>query len=199
VRSFSDGGEKFLRRIYDTLCNHPTVFNKTLFIVTFDEHGGTYDHVPPSTNAPVPDTKSADFNRYDVRVPTLLITPWVTPGTVFRGPWYPGASANVLRFDHTSMLATLMKWKNIPYQRSTDPGWLLARTAVAPTFEAAITNRKNATWPDVRLFDCHDLEEKLGETTMPRRAIRSRSCASRTCRPRIPSTSRSSPESKRTS
>lgn len=164
-------GEKFLRRIYDTLRKHPTVFNKTLFIVTFDEHGGTYDHIPPPTNAPVPDTKSADFNRYGVRVPTLLITPWVSPGTVFRGPWYPAASGKVLPFDHTSVLATLMKWKNIQYKKATDRGWLRARTAVAPTFEDVITNRKNATWPDVRLFDCHDLEEKLGETTMPRRAI----------------------------
>lgn len=164
-------GEKFLRRMYDTLRSRPEVFAKTLFIVTFDEHGGTYDHITPPTNAPVPDPLSNDFNRYGVRVPTLLISPWVTPGTVFRGPWYPGASNNALPFDHTSVLATLMDWQNIPYNRVVDRGWLHARTAVAPTFEDVITNVKNTTWPDTQLFDCSTLADPLGATKIPRASI----------------------------
>jgi phospholipase C len=165
-------GEKFLRRIYDTLRAHPAVFNKTLFIVTFDEHGGTYDHITPPTNAPVPDTQSHEFSRYGLRVPTLLITPWVAPGTVFRGPWYPAGPRNDLPFDHTSVLATLMKWKNIPYTRPTDAGWLRARTAVAPTFENVIGNQKTTSWPSVHLYECSIAEgATLGQTGIPRTAI----------------------------
>ena len=163
-------GEKFLKRIYDALRGNPTVFNKTLFIVTFDEHGGCYDHVTPPENAPVPDDQSKDFNRYGVRVPTLLISPWVKPGTVFRGPWYPGASNNVLPYDHTSVLATLMNWKNIDYKSPTCPGWLLKRTAVAPTFEEVITNQKTSSWPDVKLFSC-SVTDTLANTGAPRSAI----------------------------
>ncbi|MCU1246106.1 MAG: phosphoesterase family protein, partial [Acidobacteria bacterium] len=163
-------GEKFLRHIYDILRSHPKVFKKSLLIVTFDEHGGTYDHVPPPTNAPVPDTDSPDFTRYGVRVPTLLISPWVQPGTVFRGPWYPGAPASSLPFDHTSVLATLMKWREIPYQAG-QLGYLRDRTAVAPTFEDVITNVMNASWPELRLPGCHDLGATFAATGVPRSAI----------------------------
>jgi len=162
-------GEKFLKKIYDTLLAYPAVFSKTLFIVTFDEHGGTYDHIPPPP-APKPDGLSDCFIRYGVRVPTLLITPWVAPGTVFRGPWYPGAS-NALPFDHTSMLATLMKWQGIPYSQPADRGFLRLRTAVAPTFESAIINQKNASWPQVSPYDCSIFSEMLGQTSMPRTAL----------------------------
>ena len=55
-----------------------------LFIITFDEHGGTWDHVPPRpTVAPDDSASTFDFTTLGVRVPTILVSPYVAPGTVF--------------------------------------------------------------------------------------------------------------------
>jgi hypothetical protein len=75
-------GEALIKRIYTALRNSPQ-WNSTLFIVTFDEHGGFYDHVTPPMNVPNPDGLNADdpvyfgFDRLGVRVPTLMISPWI--------------------------------------------------------------------------------------------------------------------------
>jgi len=154
-------GETFLQRVYDKLIANPAVFRKTLFIVTFDEHGGTYDHVLPPA-APPPDEDSLDFNRYGVRVPTLLISPWVPPGCVFRaGVHYPG---QLLPYDHTSVLKTIMNWLTIPHGGPGDVGWLGIRTSMTSSFEEVITNTRNDAWPRVTPYWCHDLKE--GEPRM---------------------------------
>jgi phospholipase C len=58
-----------------------------LFIITFDEHGGFYDHVPTPLNVPPPGDGEKSyplpgvlFNRLGIRIPTLLISPWVPKG-----------------------------------------------------------------------------------------------------------------------
>ena len=88
-------------------------WNETLLIITFDEHGGTYDHVLPPTGAATPD-KASDpgqngfrFDRFGVRVPTILVSPWIEAGTVFR-------SNTATPLDHTSILATVRDWLGIP-------------------------------------------------------------------------------------
>ena len=59
-----------------------------MFIITFDEHGGFYDHVPPPMNVPNPDGLYATdpvlfkFDRLGVRVPTLMISPWINKVTI---------------------------------------------------------------------------------------------------------------------
>jgi phospholipase C len=151
-------GEKFLARIYHALASNPAVFNKTLLIVTFDEHGGTFDHVPPPPAIdPVNICPPYVFGRYGVRVPTLLISPCVPGGSVFRAGYYPEAQSQTLPYDHTSVLATLMKWRNIPYTSPADKGWLGLRTASAPTFENVIGPPANTNRPAVAPFDCSDL------------------------------------------
>lgn len=155
-------GEALLQEIFETLTGNPEVWKQTLFIVTFDEHGGTYDHILPPTNAPQPDANrhtnpDFDFTRYGVRVPTLLISPWVTPGTVFRAGYFPETTdPRALPFDHTSVLATLCQWKGIDYQ---DPSgkpelYLGKRTAVAPTFFDVITDTENDILPSLELPGC---------------------------------------------
>lgn len=134
-------GEIFLHKIYKALRNSPK-WDKTLLIVNFDEHGGTYDHVPPPTNASKPDDSpsSFDFKRFGVRVPFLLISPWIKNNTVIRPD--PAGCAQVLPFDHTSILATLCKWKQIPYMSpgNTIEYELGERTRSAPTFEHVFSN-----------------------------------------------------------
>ncbi len=98
-------GEQFLHDVYYTLLGSP-VWQKTLLIITYDEHGGCFDHVPPPENAVAPDNSTGElgfsFTRFGPRVPTVLVSPLIPAGTVFRtnGP---------TPFDHTSILSTVEK------------------------------------------------------------------------------------------
>jgi phospholipase C len=121
-------GEQLIHDVYYALRNGPA-WNETLLIVVYDEHGGCYDHVPPPTNAVPPDATAGeygfDFKRFGPRVPALLISPWIAPGTVFRVP------AGAMPFDHTSILKTVeLRW-NLPA--------LTARDAAAPDVGGVLT------------------------------------------------------------
>jgi phospholipase C len=98
-------GERLIARCYDALRNGAG-WERTLFIVTYDEHGGTYDHVPPP-DAVSPDDASPDgfrFDRYGVRVPAVVISPWIPAGSIVRPP-----AGSKYPFDHASVLSTLRK------------------------------------------------------------------------------------------
>jgi phospholipase C len=106
-------GENFIKGIYEAVRNSPQ-WESTLFILTFDEHGGFGDHVPPPVNVPAgdgllytetaPDGKNItfDFKRLGVRVPTLLISPWVSKGVVEKK-----GRNNGREYTHTSILKFL--------------------------------------------------------------------------------------------
>ena len=103
-------GETLLNQIYGILSKYPDTFAKTLFVVTYDEHGGLYDHVPPP-GAVSPFAAPVDnfpYDRYGVRVPTLFINPRITPGTVYP-PREPGAPVAVPPHDHTSLIQTVLQ------------------------------------------------------------------------------------------
>jgi phospholipase C len=96
-------GEKLIYDVYQALRTNADTWNSTLLIVTYDEHGGNYDHVVPPETATPPDDHLGDidhfdFKRFGVRVPALLISPWVKKGSVFR----TGAGKEI---DHTAVLA----------------------------------------------------------------------------------------------
>jgi phospholipase C len=96
-------GEQLIYDVYSTLRAGPG-WEDTLLLITYDEHGGNYDHVPPPANATPPDGlvgefDDFDFRRFGVRIPVLLISPRIAAGTVFR---VPNGS-----IDHTSVLKTL--------------------------------------------------------------------------------------------
>ena len=87
-------GQDFLADIYNTLISNTELWSKTMMIVTYDEHGGFFDHVPPLN---IPANAGDQFFPYSgVRVPAFVISPHVEPGTVFQGP-----------LDHTSILQLL--------------------------------------------------------------------------------------------
>ncbi len=121
-------GEQLLAETYRAVRDGPA-WHKTLLVVTYDEHGGCYDHVSPPWGATPPDDSAGeygfDFTRFGPRVPTVLVSPLIPPGTVHRPP--PGSAP----FDHTSVLATLER------RFGLDP--LTARDAAAPHVGGALT------------------------------------------------------------
>ncbi len=93
-------GEALIANVYNALRANEELWASTLFVLLYDEHGGFFDHVPPpATVAPDGNTKQFAFTQLGVRVPALLISPWVDPGV------FPTV------LDHTSLLKYLTdKW-----------------------------------------------------------------------------------------
>jgi phospholipase C len=125
----TNGGEQFLHRVYDAVRSSPQ-WHETLLIITFDEHGGTYDHVAPAWGAINPDglhgEKFFNFDLFGARVPTILVSPYVPASTVFRPP-----ASSPFPFDHTSFIKTLLLWAGVDLEKVQ----LGARMPQAPTFE----------------------------------------------------------------
>ena len=122
-------GEQFIHDVYQAVSTGRD-WEQTLLLITYDEHGGCYDHVPPPWNATPPDPESNPgeagfcFNRFGVRVPALLISPYIEAGTVFR-------STTSVPYDHTSILATILRdWLNTPSNKMLRS----ARIKAAPGF-----------------------------------------------------------------
>ncbi|MBV9304064.1 MAG: hypothetical protein JOY62_11545 [Acidobacteriaceae bacterium] len=94
-------GEQLIANVYNILRANEELWQSTLFVLLYDEHGGFFDHVaPPPTIAPDDNTNKFAFNQLGVRVPALLISVWVDPG-VFHAT-----------LDHTSLLRYLTdKWQ----------------------------------------------------------------------------------------
>lgn len=139
-------GENLIADVYEALRAGPG-WPQTLLIITYDEHGGYFDHVsPPATGVANPDGINSptaldlqnakanpqqygylakpeyvfDFNRLGLRVPTVLVSPWVPSGSVLGSP-----------LQHTSILATLRDLYGI--------GTLTQRDAQAASFASALS------------------------------------------------------------
>ncbi len=122
-------GEKLLYDVYQALRSGPA-WGQTLLIITYDEHGGNYDHVHPATGAIAPDgvigPSGFDFTRFGVRVPAVLVSPLIPEGTILHAP-----SDGRPPFDHTSIIATLRARFGI--------GALGSRDAAAPDLGSILT------------------------------------------------------------
>jgi phospholipase C len=137
------GGEALLKKVYDAVRsssspNGSNAFN-TLLLVTFDENGGTYDHVPPPSvarpdpSAP-PGQLGFSFDRSGVRVPTIAVSAWIPERTVVNE-----------EFRHTSVIRTLReRWSlGKPFT---------GRDAVARDLTSVFTldaPRNPAAWPEL--------------------------------------------------
>lgn len=80
-------GQKLVKEVYEALRSSPQ-WNGSLLIITYDEHGGFYDHVKtPYVGVPSPDGNKGPgpfffgFDRLGVRVPTIMVSPWIKKGT----------------------------------------------------------------------------------------------------------------------
>ncbi|KAK9279191.1 hypothetical protein L1049_012869 [Liquidambar formosana] len=125
-------GQKFVKEVYEILRSSPQ-WKEMAVLITYDEHGGFYDHVPtPVSGVPNPDGIIGPdpyyfrFDRLGIRVPTILISPWVEKGTVIHEPTRPTPHS---QFEHSSVPATVKKLFNL------QSNFLTKRDAWAGTFE----------------------------------------------------------------
>lgn len=100
-------GEQLMFDVYQAIRNGKN-WERSLLIITYDEHGGCYDHVPPPQAAtPDPNHPAGQydfkFDRLGVRLPTVLISPYIEAGTVVH-----------TLFDHTSIIKTVTNRWNLP-------------------------------------------------------------------------------------
>lgn len=116
--------EHLIGRVYSALRRSP-LWSKSLLLILYDEHGGLFDHVPPPTALPSTGVGEYgfDFTAAGVRVPCLIVSPLVGRGSV----WRPSDGSFV---DHTSLVATVLRWKEL------EP--LSARDAAAADVWAAL-------------------------------------------------------------
>lgn len=135
-------GELFLQQVYNAL-RGSSYWASSLLIITYDEHGGLYDHVvppevPPKAVPPGPNIPPAgdlgdsvsdgfNFNVYGGRVPAIIVSPFVGAGTTITPP--PGFPP----FDHASILKTV--WDCFGISDS-----LTFRDAVAPSLYQALSS-----------------------------------------------------------
>ncbi|KAL5724862.1 phospholipase C [Ranunculus cassubicifolius] len=149
-------GQNFVKKVYEALRSSPQ-WNEMLFIIVYDEHGGFYDHVPtPSSGVPTPDDIDGPapsffkFDRLGVRVPCIMISPWIEKGTVLHGPSGPYPNSE---FEHSSIPATVKKIFNLNE-------FLTKRDAWAGTFETVITRTSPRTDCPLTLPDAEKIREE---------------------------------------
>jgi phospholipase C len=124
-------GQALLADIYNIVVGNADRWQKTLMIVTYDEHGGFFDHVPPP---PIPCTVAGvQFTTAGVRVPAFVISPYVAPGSTFSGT-----------LDHTSFLQLLADRFNAGQTYSAA---VAARQSYLVALSSALTGPRAAAGP----------------------------------------------------
>jgi phospholipase C len=123
-------GEKLMADLYNMVKASPA-FEETLLIITYDEHGGCYDHVAPPGGAKNPDpanTPGQDgflFNRFGVRVPCVVISPLIKKGLIARPDGF-------VPYDHSSVIRTVQNCFKLT-------GSLTERDKAAPDFSGMLS------------------------------------------------------------
>jgi len=155
-------GEHLVWDVYNSIFTNEHYKDNTLLIITFDEHGGCFDHVAPPPHHPItkenevvpphPNVKGQkdfDFKRLGVRVPMIMVSSHIQPNTIMNE-----------RYDHSSFIKTVCtKWK-MPH--------LTDRDLHANSFEGVFTPHKRDFPPikepkissrDESEYDNHPLHE----------------------------------------
>jgi phospholipase C len=136
-------GQDLVLAIYDALAASPQ-WERSLLVIVYDENGGFYDHVPPP---PAADDDPDTFGRYGVRVPAIIVSPWIEPRT-----------ASHSLFDHTSIIKTILsRFCPDALQRPQGAGERRAGLGLGPQY------------PGLRVAQASHLGELLTRTT-PRAA-----------------------------
>lgn len=135
-------GEVLLADLYTSIKNSASTQGSnainTILLVTFDEHGGTYDHVPPPralppSGKPEKGEMGFTFDRLGLRVPTLMISAYTRSGTIVNAEMH-----------HSDVVRTLTQRHGLPHLSNRDK----TGTSILNGVNLA-TPRQPALWPDV--------------------------------------------------
>jgi phospholipase C len=147
-------GELFIASVYNAIKQNPDLWASTALLVTYDEHGGIYDHVVPPSCTPDQFTASANdtgtgmpfaFDRLGVRVPAILVSPWIPKGTVVNRV-----------FDHASIPGTATKFFLGNYSPRS-PREINADVFIEPRVDPVDPDRNLLSLATMRT-DCPDFE-----------------------------------------
>jgi phospholipase C len=148
-------GEVFIASVYQAIKNNPQLWESTALLITYDEHGGIFDHVPPPKCAADKFTADANatgtgaafhFDRLGVRVPTILVSPWIPKGKVVDRV-----------FDHASIPATVTKFFLADYAGDRSPREINADVFIEPQ-GANVDPTRNVLSLDQMRNDCPDFD-----------------------------------------
>jgi phospholipase C len=135
--------ERLLGRVYTALRRSP-LWERSLLLVFYDEHGGFFDHVRPPSGVPSPGDGAYgfDFTRLGVRVPSLIVSPFAPRGGTFR-PQDGGF------LDHTALIATVLRQRGLPALTARDGAaadvWA-ALSEAAPRTDDETTVKQVSAW-----------------------------------------------------
>jgi phospholipase C len=141
--------DQLIADVYETLRSNAALFERTLLLITYDEHGGLFDHVRPPTGVASPGGRPGlgarilrwlwyrkaarfDFTMLGVRVPAVVVSPFV-----------PANRISDQVYDHASVPATLRAL----FAPHAEP--LNARDANAVTFHSLLTLPTARTGPEL--------------------------------------------------
>jgi phospholipase C len=155
-------GETLIHDVYKALTSNQDTWQSTLLVIVYDEHGGLFDHVPPPPAVSPDGIPSVNppfaFDRLGVRVPAVLVSPYIAQGTII----------NDRVFDHASLAATAQ-------QIFLGPGWrdggLTNRDRQANTFEGVLTLANPRAANEVDISGKHQLAIAGRPLNMTDRAI----------------------------
>ena len=117
-------GERLIANTYNAIRTNQELWETTALLIVYDEHGGIYDHVVPPAcesdgyTAPANKTGTGEpfkFDRLGVRVPAILVSPYVPRGTVVPGTEDP----NGLIFEHACIPGTVTNFFLKNYDQRT--------------------------------------------------------------------------------
>jgi phospholipase C len=129
-------GEQLIKDVYQAIRESPR-WNESALVITYDEHGGFYDHVPPPTTVAPGDGAAGthhafDFTQLGVRVPAVVVSPLIPRGTI-----------DHRTYEHSSVPATLTKLFALPAHNGRPH--LTARDAQATTFDSLFSLQQPRT------------------------------------------------------
>lgn len=146
-------GEELILEVYNAIKNS-SYKDKILFIITHDEHGGCFDHVPPPNGVPpVAGMKGQcdfGFDRLGVRVPMIMISSYIQPNTIINET-----------FDHTSFIKTAsQKWNLAPLTERD-------KSDETKPFTTVFSPQMRTEWPEITLPQVELATEETNQSSDP--------------------------------
>jgi hypothetical protein len=142
-------GERLMKKVYEAIRNSPH-WESSILIITYDEHGGFYDHVPPPAAEPTGAKGKHHgfmFDQLGPRVPAVVISPWIPKGTIEHR-----------LLEHCSVIKTLMDLFDVPrLERCRDLRKICGVSHLASLSEPRTDTR--AQLPDAVVSDVPELAE----------------------------------------